>query len=66
VVISVVALAVTLEGSDISREDEVFSSIRSSLYKNLLLGEKFSIIYRLLLILKTNIMPVENSVLFTD
>lgn len=59
VVVSVLALAITLEGSDISREEEQFSNVRSVLYRNLLLGEKSSIKYCLLL--KTKVMPIENS-----
>jgi hypothetical protein len=58
VVISVLALAITFERSDMSR-GEHFSSIRSLLYKRLLLGEKPLIMYCSLL--ETGVMPIDIS-----
>jgi hypothetical protein len=44
VVVSVLALAITFERSDMSRGEQ-FSNIRSLLYRRLLLGEKSLIMY---------------------
>jgi hypothetical protein len=59
VAVSVLALAITLERSDVSRGEEQFSNIRSSLYRHLLLGEKSLNMYYLLL--TTSVMPIEIS-----
>jgi hypothetical protein len=56
VVVSVVALAVTFERSDMSRGEQ-FSKIRNLLYGHLLLGMKSLIMYSLLL--ETSIMPID-------
>jgi hypothetical protein len=44
VVVSVLAMAITFERSDMSRGEQ-FSNIRSLLYRRLLLGEKSLIMY---------------------
>jgi len=57
VIIGVLALAVTLEGSDVTGADKQFSNVRCVLYRNLLLGERSSVI--ICLLLKVSVLSIE-------